>query len=168
MQAQKTRKTAERKTVIWVHGNAVEPEEQDDLMHFARKGWGAQCKGMSGATHWFHFPVCSPSLLKGSPMYLSKLYLMFNTMPGGKADIHPIITTVHVYDGRTLAMSFEKLALAGVHDEGVTEANTLTINPVLRIANGLGLSVAVEFPMREAEESVSYEILFTATGVEFA
>ena len=96
-------------SVIWVHGNAVEPEETESLMLFVRKGWGAQCKGLSGTTQWFHFPVCSPSVLEGSPMYLSKLYLMYNTMPGGKVDLQPVITSVHVYDGRTLAMSFDAI-----------------------------------------------------------
>lgn len=137
-------------------------------MRFARKGWGAQCKGMSGTTHWFHFPIASPSVLEGSPMYLSKLYLMYNTMPEGTTDLQPVITNVHAYDGRTLAMSFDNLSLSGVHDEAIAIDNTLTINPVLRIANGLGLSVAVSFPLREGEESIGYEILFTAAGAEFA
>lgn len=157
-----------RTSVIWVHGNAIEPEQPENLMHFARKGWGAQCKGMSGTTHWFHFPICSPSLLEGSPMYLSKLYLMYNTEPGGASELQPVITNVHVYDGRTLAMSFENLCLSGIHDETIAGDNTLAINPVLRIANGLGLSVAVRFPQREGEESIGYEILFTAAGAEFA
>lgn len=155
-------------SIIWVHGNAVEPEQQESLMRFARKGWGAQCKGMSGTTHWFHFPVCSPSVLEGSPMYLSRLYLLYNTMPEGKTELQPVITNVHVYDGRTLAMSFDDLSLSGVHDEAVAVDNTLAINPALRIANGLGLSVGVRFPMREREESIGYEILFTAAGAEFA
>ena len=155
-------------SVIWVHGNAVEPEETESLMLFVRKGWGAQCKGLSGTTQWFHFPVCSPSVLEGSPMYLSKLYLMYNTMPGGKVDLQPVITSVHVYDGRTLAMSFDDLTLSGAHDDVIGAQNTLAINPVLRIANGLGLSVGVRFPQREREESISYEILFTAAGAEFA
>ena len=136
-------------SIIWVHGNAVEPEQQESLMRFARKGWGAQCKGMSGTTHWFHFPVCSPSVLEGSPMYLSRLYLLYNTMPEEKTELQPVITNVHVYDGRTLAMSFDDLSLSGVHDEAVAADNTLAINPALRIANGLGLSVAVRFPLRE-------------------
>jgi len=155
-------------SVIWVHGNAIEPEQPENLMHFARKGWGAQCKGMSGTTHWFHFPICSPSVLEGSPMYLSKLYLMYNTTPEGASELHPVITNVHVYDGRTLAMSFDNLSLSGVHDETVAADNTLAINPALRIANGLGLSVAVRFPLREGEESIGYEVLFTAAGAEFA
>jgi len=157
-----------RTSVIWVHGNAIEPEHPEDLMRFARKGWGAQCKGMSGTTHWFHFPIASPSVLEGSPMYLSKLYLMYNTMPEGTTDLQPVITNVHAYDGRTLAMSFDNLSLSGIHDESIAADNMLTINPVLRIANGLGLSVAVRFPMREGEESIGYEILFTAAGAEFA
>ncbi len=157
-----------RSSVIWVHGNAVEPENPESLMRFARKGWGAQCKGMSGTSHWFHFPIASPSVLNGSPMYLSKLYLMFNTMPEGKTELQPVITNVHVYDGRTLAMSFENLFLSGSHDETIGAANTLVLNPVLRIANGLGLSVGVKFPLREREETISYEILFTAAGAEFA
>ena len=101
-------------------------------------------------------------------MYLSKLYLMYNTMPGGKVDLQPVITSVHVYDGRTLAMSFDDLTLSGAHDDVIGGQNTLAINPVLRIANGLGLSVGVRFPQREREESISYEILFTAAGAEFA
>jgi hypothetical protein len=157
-----------RSSVIWVHGNAAEPEHLESLMEFARKGWGAQCKGMSGTTHWFHFPICSPSILEGSPMYLSKIYIMFNTMPAGPTELQPVITAVHVYDGRTLAMSFENLMLSGVHDETIDTANALTINPALRIANGFGLSVAVSFPQREVEESISYDILFTAAGAEFA
>jgi hypothetical protein len=155
-------------SVIWVHGNAVEPENPDTLMRFARKGWGAQCKGMSGATHWFHFPVCSPSVLEGSPMYLYKLYLMYNTMPDGTVERQPVITSVHVYDGRTLAMTFEGLAFSGAHDDTISATNTLVINPALRIANGLGLSVGVRFPTREHDESISYDVLFTAAGAEFA
>ncbi|HCV44281.1 MAG TPA: hypothetical protein DGH68_12405 [Bacteroidetes bacterium] len=157
-----------RTSIIWVHGNTAEPEQPESLMRFARKGWGAQCQGMSGTTHWFHFPIASPSVLEGSPMYLSKLYVMYNTMPGGKAELQPVITNVHVYDGRTLAMSFDDLSLSGVHDELIEAANTLVINPALRIANGLGLSVGVQFPLREGEESISYDILFTAAGAEFA
>lgn len=101
-------------------------------------------------------------------MYLSKLYIMYNTMPGGNAELQPVITNVHVYDGRTLAMSFDDLSLSGVHDELIEAANTLVLNPALRIANGLGLSVGVQFPLRESEESISYDILFTAAGAEFA
>ena len=101
-------------------------------------------------------------------MYLSRIYLMYNTRPGGKVDLEPVITAVHVYDGRTLAISFDDLALSGVHDESISAGNILTLNPALRIANGLGLSVGVEFPQREKEESISYDILFTAAGAEFA
>jgi len=154
-------------SIIWVHGNTVEPENPETLMRFARKGWGAQCKGMSGTTHWFHFPIASPSILKGSPMYLSKLYIMFNTIPGGHTELQPVITAVHIYDGRTLAMSFENLSMSGAHDEVIDTANTLTINPALRIANGFGLSVAVKFPLREHKESIGYDILFTSAGAEF-
>jgi len=89
-------------------------------------------------------------------------------MPGGKVELQPIITGVHVYDGRTLAMSFDDLTLSGPHDDAIGPQNTLVINPVLRIANGLGLSVGVRFPQRESDESISYDILFTAAGAEFA
>jgi len=161
-------KSTAKTSVFWIHGNAVEPENPESLMHFARKGWGAQCKGMSGTTHWFHFPIASPSVLEGSPMYLSKLHVLYNALPEGPSELYPVITTVHVYDGRTLAMSFEDLSLSGVHDEVVDASNTLELNPALRIANGLGISVGVRFPLREREEPISYEILFTAAGAEFA
>ena len=161
-------KSTAKSSAFWIHGNAVEPENPDSLMQFARRGWGAQCKGMSGTTHWFHFPIASPSLLKGSPMYLARLFILYNTMPGGKTELQPVITEAHVYDGRTLAMTFDDLSLSGAHDEIVGPANTLAINPVLRIANGLGFSVAVRFPLRQHEESISYDILFTAAGAEFA
>src|SRR5436309_14937634 len=122
-------KSIARPSAFWIHGNAVEPEQPETLMQFARKGWGAQCKGMSGTSQWFHFPIGSPSVLRGSPMYLSKLYVMYNTMPAGHAELQPLITNVHLYDGRTLAMSFENLSLSGTHDEVIDAWNTLVINP---------------------------------------
>jgi hypothetical protein len=161
-------KSKAKQSILWVHGNMVEPEHPASLMQFARRGWGAQCRGMAGMTNWFHFPVAAPTVINGSPLYLRSVFILFNTMPAGPTMRHPAINHVHIYDGRTLAMSFEDLALCGGHDEHVDEVNTLKLNPALRIANGLGLSVAVSFPTREGQESIGYDVLFTAAGAEFA
>jgi acetate kinase len=78
-----------------------------------------------------------------------------------KSDIHAIGHRV-VHGGETFTSS---VLITG---EVINASNTLVINSALRIANGFGLSVGVKFPLREREESISYDILFTSAGAEFA
>jgi len=143
-------------TAIWVHGNAVIPEQPSDFREIRRRGWGTELllrpgEGSPAAEvrPVVHIAVPTPVLFESDPADLVRIFLLYET---NGPDVQ--IQQLDLWDGPDaiplgnaadlmLPPPLSDQHWHGSHIIGLDPANTVSLTPKMQpihVRFGLGLS----------------------------
>ena len=146
-----------------------EHDYQDIVGH--RVGSGVRFRGKRDRSVWFHFPIPTPVIFRGSTRderaRLSAVFVMWRTDGGSR------VKSVHVWDGaKDRLMTHDLDAFGdfsggtgqpGSHPKLVPDRNAFTVGGDPPVFYGVGVSVLVQFPAG----SDNGVITFTSAGADF-
>ncbi len=140
----------------WIHGVAVQPEQELYSISKQRTGYAAIFR--THGAEWFHFAIPTPVITDGQHSTVKKVFMLYKTEGTAK------ITAVHVYDAGAKIFAIDNLTLTGDHSQNLDSSNTWLVTPH-PMTFGLGISVHVDFG--DATPGGVPSIRFTTAGADF-
>ena len=140
----------------WVHGAAVQPEQELYSISKQRAGYGAIFR--THGAEWFHFAIPTPVIVDGLRSTVKKVFVLYKTEGTAK------ITAVHVYDAAKQIFAMNNLKLTGDHSQSLDSSNSWLVT-AHSMQFGLGISVHVDFG--DATPGGVPSIWFTTAGADF-
>ena len=140
----------------WIHGNAVQVENPENLQRMGHFGWGADMDFIDSTGTWLHVPLPTPVIVGGVRTTIDTIFLMFKSE-------HCQIQQIHVYDGASKVGGVNQALLTGDHLTGLDGWNTHHIVPHT-VLWGMGISFFVQASIMR---NVRRRLIVGAAGGDF-
>jgi peptidoglycan hydrolase-like protein with peptidoglycan-binding domain len=92
----------------WVHGTAVNVEQQENIESMRRFGFFTRLVGKPNTQNWFHFAIPTPVVVNDDRKVVGPCMLRFQT--GGAS---AVVRDVHIYDGEVRVAAHDSVNLSG-------------------------------------------------------
>ncbi len=119
---------------LWSHGSNMQIEYENRITSIRHTGPFVRIEGQSGQNTWGHFPINNPTMIDGTGVSLTKIYVSFRTREYG------FVNEILMYDGEQIIVESNNISLNGDNLE-----YELNLDHPIPIEKGLNLVIGFQF-----------------------